>query len=193
MTSILGRCIVLLGALAASGCVSSPANPLLLCLDNNPDPKGEARVVRGVVNGLWKYDPEKTLAHMAKYDEHLTPEERQKYSGRYIVRVGVRRGPPIEFLSPFALGKWVEYVVLPEGWTHDALAVSSDPKVINVGDVVDVWAQKGRYYDFLNALVRQCDAPPTAGENKDWSIGCKTYDDFDKQGFAGDYHYFRSF
>jgi hypothetical protein len=190
---VFRRCFVLLGIALVTGCVSSPANPMLLCLDNNPDPKGEARVIRGVVNGLWKYDPEKTLAHMAKYDEHLTPEQRQEYSGRYIVRVGVNRGPPIEILSPFALGKWVEYVVLPPDWSHDALAVSNDPKVINVGDVVDVWAQKGRYYDFLNALVRQCDAPPVAEENKDWSIGCKTYNGFDKAGFAGDYHYFRSF
>ncbi len=83
--------------------------------------------------------------------------------------------------------------MLPADWSHDAFAVSGDPKVINVGDIVDVWAQKGRYYDFLHALVRQCDAPPASDENKDWNIGCKTYKEFDKAGFAGDYHYMRSF
>ncbi len=185
--------LLLILATALSGCVSSPANPLLICLDNNPDPKGDARIVRGVVNGLWKYDPDKVSGMMAKYDEQLTPEERAEYSKRYIIRVGVRRGPPIEFLSPIVLGRWIEYVVLPEGWSYDAQAISSDPTKINVGDVVDVWTQKGRYVDFLNAVVRQCDAPPVAGENKEWAIGCKTYQGFDKAGFAGDHHYFRSF
>jgi hypothetical protein len=186
-------CLLFFFAMTLCGCVSSPANPMLLCLDNNPDPKGEARIVRGVVNGLWKYDREKFGALMAKYDEQLTPEERTEYSDRYIVRVGIDRAPPIEFISPFPLGKWIEYVVLPADWSHDPRTISADPKVINVGDVVDVWAQKGRYFDFLNALVRQCDAAPVAGENKDWNIGCKTYEDFDKAGFAGDYHYLRTF
>jgi len=186
-------CLLLTLTSLLCGCVTSPANPLLLCLDNNPDPKGEARIVRGVVNGLWQYDPDKTSEMMAKYDEQLTPEERSEYSKRYIIRVGIKRGPPFEFLSPIALGKWIEYVVLPDHWSYDAQTMSPDPTVINVGDVVDVWAQKGRYFDFLNALVRQCDAPPVTGENRDWAIGCKTYQGFDKAGFAGDYHLLRSF
>jgi hypothetical protein len=190
-----GRYKGTLGLLAISlcSCAVSPANPLVDGFAINPDPKGEERILRGVVNGLWKYDPETIGQKMAKYDEHLTPEEISEYSTRYIVRVGVNRAPPVEFISPVVLGKWVEFVVLPAGWTHDLHTISSDPTVVNVGDVVDVRAQKGRYFDFLDTIVRQCGDTATAGENKDWDIGCKTYKDFDNRDFAGDYHFLRSF
>jgi hypothetical protein len=175
-----------------SGCATSPANPLI-AYGTFADPKGEERVLRGVINGLWKYDPDKSRLKMAKYDEHLTPEELSEYSTRYIVKVGFDRAPPFEILSPVALGKWAEFVVLPAGWTHDLQTVSADPKVVNVGDIVDVRAQKGRYFDFLVTLVRQCGDPVVPGEDKDWNIGCKTFEKYDKGGFAGDYHILRSY
>jgi hypothetical protein len=137
------------------------------------------------VSGVWKFDPDKSLTQMARYDEHLTPEQRQEYSGRYIVRVSVKRPTSIQYGPP--LGKWVEYVVVPPNWSHDASAISDDPKVINIGDVVDVWTQKRRYYAFLIALVRQCDAPRPVGENINWNIGCRTHENFDERGFAGNY------
>ena len=170
----------------------SPANRFV-SYGTFQDPKGEESVLRGVVNGLWKYDPETFGPKIAKFDEHLTPEEISEYSARYIVRVGIDRAPPIDFISPVPLGKWAEFVVLPAGWTHDLQTISADPKVINVGDIVDIRVQKGRYFDFLDAVVRQCGDPVVPDENRDWNIGCKTFKKFDSQGFAGDYHFFRTY
>ena len=157
-------------------------------------PSGEVSVVRGVVNGVYRYDPEDTLQRMTKYDDHLSQEEISDYSQRYVVRVGIDRAPTISVISPVVLGaRWADYVVLPEGWTHDPFAISEESTVVNVGDIVEIAIQKGRHYDFFRSLVRKCNEPALEDENPDWNIGCKTYDEFEKSGYAGEYYTFRMF
>lgn len=178
----------LLVCLALQGCIfaSYPAHPTIAGFRKNPEPQGEEETLRGVVTGLWKLEPKQAFARMTKYEEHLTPQEISDYSQRYLVRVGFRSAPPFELLSPVRLSKAAERVVLPAGWSHDPLALSTDPEIINVGDVVEIRFRKGRYYQFLNAIVRQCNALPMDRERKEWGLGCKTYRNFDKLDYAGE-------
>jgi len=184
---------LLFANLALCGCATFPANPGVTGLRVNPHPSGEEETLRGVVNGLWKFDPARTLARMSKYEEHLTPQEISEYSQRYIVRVGIRKAPPFKLLSPVPLSSAAEFVVLPAAWSHDPFVVSGRPEIINVGDVVEIRTQHGRYYDFLVAIVRQCDALPVEGERKEWALGCKTYRAFDESGYAGVKYRVRTF
>ncbi len=179
---------LLLACLALQGCLFAtyPAHPTVAGFRKDPEPKGEEETLRGVVTGLWKLEPEQALARMTKYEGHLTPQEISEYSQHYLVRVGFHSAPPFEFLSPVRLSRAAERVVLPTGWSHDPFLVSTDPKVINVGDVVEIRFRKGRYYNFLVAIVRQCNAPPVDRERKEWGIGCKTYRNFDESDYAGE-------
>jgi len=179
---------LLLVCLALHGCLfaSYPAHPTVTGFRKNPEPRGEEETLRGVVTGLWKLEPKETLARMTKYEGHLTPEEISEYSQHYIVRVGFRSAPPYELLTPLRLSKAAERVVLPTGWSHNPFAASTDPRVISVGDVVEIRYRKGRYYNFLAAIVRKCNAPPAARERKEWKLGCKSYRSFDESGFAGE-------
>jgi hypothetical protein len=166
----------------------------LLATGDRYEPTGEEYTVRGVVNGLYKFDPDKTLADLEKYDEHLSAEVMSEYSQRYVVRVGVDRAPALSVISPVVVGaEWLDYVILPAGWTHDPFEISVEPHVINVGDIVDVRVRKGRRYDFFVTVVRKCNENPAEDENPDWDIGCKTYDGFNKYGYAGEYYFFRLF
>ena len=187
MASVL-KAGLLLACLGLQSCIfgTYPAHPTVTGFRKNPEPRGDEEMLRGVVTGLWKHDPERTSARMTKYEGHLTSEEISEYSQRYIVRVGFRSAPPFELLSPVRLSMAAERVVLPSGWSHDPFAVSTDAEVINVGDVVELKFRKGRYYQFAVAVVRQCDAPPLERERKEWSLGCKTYRNFDESGFAGE-------
>jgi hypothetical protein len=80
--------------------------------------------------------------------------------------------------------------------SHSLSTKSSDPKVINVGDIVRVRIQPGRRFDFVEDLVRKCDAPAAPSENHDWNIGCKTYRNFTKwghNGYAGERYFLTTF
>lgn len=187
--------VLLLMCLATSGCITSPGNTsVLIGVGDAYKPSGEEEVVRGVVNGLYEFDPEKTLAALKKYDEHLSPEEMAEISQMYIVRVGLDRVSALYAISPIKIGaKWIDYVVLPRGWTHSPGEISDEPRVINVGDIIDVVVEKGRRYDFALDLVRKCTEPPAEDENPDWDIGCKTYDGYNDWGYAGEQYVFRAF
>ncbi len=179
---------LLLACLALHGCVFAtyPSNPTVSGFRKNPEPQGTEETLRGVVTGLWQLEPKETSERMTKYEGHLTPQEISQLSQRYVVRVGFRTAPPFELLSPFRLSKAAERVVLPTGWSHDPFKVSTVPEIVNVGDVVDIRFKSGRYYQYLVAIVRQCNVPPSDGERKEWGLGCKTYKSFDNANFAGE-------
>lgn len=181
---------LLLACLALHGCAFAtyPSHPTVQSFRKNPEPRGAEETLRGVVTGLWKLEPEQTFERMTKYEGHLTPQEISDLSQHYVVRVGFRTAPPFELLSPFRLSKAAERVVLPTGWSHDPFRVSTVPEIVNVGDVVEIRLKSGRYYHYLVAIVRQCDAPPSDGERKEWGLGCKTYPSFDKSNYAGEKH-----
>ena len=187
MTSRL-KAPLLLASLAIHGCVfgTYPSNPTVTGFRKNPEPYGREETLRGVVTGLWKLEPEQTSERMTKYEEHLTPQEISELSQRYLVRVGFRTAPPYELFTPFRLSRAAERVVLPTGWSHDPLKISAVPEIVNVGDVVEIRFKRGRYYNYLVAIVRQCNAPPSDGERKEWQLGCKTYTSFDKSNYAGE-------
>lgn len=184
--------IILLASLA-SGCATSPGSPLV-GYTLNQEPFGDESVIRGVVNGIYEYSPQKTEQSMAKLDEHLLPEQINLYSKRRLVRVGINRAHPLMVISPIIFGfRFSDFVILPEEWSHDFQSVSNDPHIINVGDIIDIRIQRGRYYDYAVSLVRQCFEEPLDDENPDWAIGCKTYEGYDKQGYAGEKYVFRPF
>jgi hypothetical protein len=182
------KVLLFLVSLSLSGCLfgTYPSHPTVTGFRKNPEPHGKVETLRGVVTGLWKLDPKQTLERMTKYEGHLTPQEISELSQRYVVRVGFRTAPPFEVLSPIRLSKSAERVVLPIGWSHDPFNLSHAPEVVNVGDVVEIRFGSGRYYQYLVAVVRQCDAPPSDGEKKEWKLGCKTYKNFDSSDFAGE-------
>lgn len=182
------KAVLMIACLGLQSCIfgTYPAHPTVAGFSKNPEPKGQEEILRGVVTGLWKHDPDQASARMTKYEGHLTSQEISEFSQRYIVRVGFRSAPPFELLSPVRLSKAAERVVLPSGWSHDPFAVSADSEVINVGDVVELRFRRGRYYQFVVAVVRKCNAPPSDRERKEWSLGCKTYQGFDKSDYAGE-------
>ena len=185
--------LLLFSLVAVSACVSisSPGNSSFSF--GTLTPSGEEEIVRGVVNGLYKYEPAKTKEQMEKYDEHLSQSEISEYSQRYVVKVGINREPILAALSPIVIAKWSDYVVLPAGWSHDLAAISDEANVLNVGDVVDIRKQSGRRYDFFSKLVRKCSDPPVENENSDWNIGCKIYGEYNEHGFAGEFYNIRQF
>jgi hypothetical protein len=189
--------VVAVCILMCAGCATNPANPTTLIARPNLAPSGPEKVVRGVVNGVWRYDPASFRNLMAKYTKQLTPEQIDEYSGRYLARVGIsRESAAVALFLSFGVGgcNVVDYVVLPAGWTHDIHSVSDDPHVVNVGDVVDVKVRRNMYFGLLEGIARKCNAEPNSGEDKAWNIGCKTFTDYEqKTGFAGDHHYLRCF
>jgi hypothetical protein len=186
--TLIPKVLTFLACLSLSACLVGiyPAHPTVTGFLKNPKPSSEEEILRGVVTGLWKLEPDETLERMTKYESHLTPQEVAEFSRRYVVQIGFRMAPPYKLLSPIRLSKGAERVVLPADWSHDPFAVSTNPEVINVGDVVEMRFASGRYYHFLLSVVRQCDAPPLDGERKEWAIGCKTYKAFDGSNFAGE-------
>ena len=187
--------IVIILILTLSGCTSSSGAPGIYYLPGvNPSPEGDEEIVRGVVNGIYNYNPEKTRRVMIKFDEHLQPEEIERLSQQYVVRVGIDRAPPIVAISPIYFGfRFSDNVILPEGWTSDPHTISEERNVINVGDVVDIRTQKGRAFDYAVSLVRKCFEPPAKDENPDWDLGCKTYEKYNSKDYAGEQYFFRPF
>lgn len=182
------KALLLLAWLALHGCVfgTYPSHPTVTGFRKNPEPQGKEETLRGVVTGLWKLEPEQTFERMTKYEGDLTPQEISELSQHYVVRVGFRAAPPFELLSPIRLSKAAERVVLPTSWSHDPFNISNVPEIINVGDVVEIRFKSGRYYHYLVSIIRQCNAPPMAGERKEWGLGCKTYRSFDESNYAGE-------
>jgi hypothetical protein len=185
--------LLLFSLVAVSACVSISSSGNSAVSIGTLTPSGEEEIVRGVVNGLYEYDPAKTMEQLQKYDEHLSPSEISEYSQRYVVKVGINREPILAALSPIVIAKWSDYVVLPAGWSHDLAVISDDAAVLNVGDVVDIRKQSGRRYDYVSKLVRKCNDPPVENENPDWNIGCKIYNKYNEQGFAGEFYRIRQF
>lgn len=179
---------LLLASLALPGCEfgTYPSHPTVSGFRKNPEPHGKEEILRGVVTGLWKLEPEQTFERMTKYEGDLTPQEISELSQHYVVRVGFRAAPPSESLSPFRLSGAAERVVLPAGWSHDPFKLSNAPEIVNVGDVVEIRYKSGRYYHYLVAIVRQCNEPPMVAERKEWALGCRTYMNFDESNYAGE-------
>ena len=178
-----------LGLLA--GCTASPANPDIVEVGRYREhPQGDETIVRGVVNGLYEYNPDRTATALEKYAPGLSADDRAELSRRYVVRIGVNRG-----YSPVLVNLAVaaDYVLLPAGWKHDRSAISADPSVVNVGDIVEFRMQAHRYFNYLDSVVRKCDATPVANEKRDWQIGCKTYPAWDAHGYAGEIYHFTKF
>lgn len=65
--------------------------------------------------------------------------------------------------------------------------------VVNVGDIVDIKARRGVYFQHFHDLVRKCGNPPVADELSEWAIGCRTYQNYNAAGFAGEYYRFLPF
>lgn len=186
---ILNRSVLSVFAIfiALCGCTVDPANPGFLALNTEtkrPPTKPE-RIVEGVVNGLWEYKPDWTRAQLQRHMPYLSAEEVAEYSQRYVVRVGIDRAVVIPLPITVLQSEASTYVLLPAGWSHSLTSKSTDPKVINVGDVVRVRIQPGRWVDFVEDRVRKCDAPVAPSENHDWNIGCKTYKKYAKWGHTG--------
>lgn len=161
-------------------------------------PSGEEVVRRGVVNGIYKYDPKHTRDMIVKYEAFVPAGDIDDLSARYVIHVGFKQNSTLASITSilpisYSDAQFANYVLLPAGWSADALAISNQRNVINVGDVVDVSIQAGRYYDSLKSLVRKCSEPPTEGERREWEIGCHTYKGFDDQDYAGEKYYFRRF
>jgi hypothetical protein len=106
-------------------------------------------------------------------------------SNRYLVRVGINRS--------YFIGRFLEFVALPEGWTYSTDEVVNDGHTINIGDVVDVRGHVGTNVESVIAIVRKCDAQPVPDENKDWNIGCGRIEAFDSAGFGGNKYYLSVF
>ena len=183
---------------ALSGCVMDPANPSLAGLNNysKQQPTEPESTLEGVINGLWEYNPEWTRGQLQKHMPYLSAAEIEEYSQRYAVRVGINRAVVIPLPVTVLRSEASTYVLLPAGWSHSLSGRSPDPKVINVGDIVRVRVQPGRRFDFVEDLVRKCDAPALPSENRDWNIGCKTYKKYTKwghNGYAGERYFLTSF
>lgn len=188
--------LVVLGAVLASGCVTSPANQgWLYRYDKHPT--GDERILEGVVNGVYKLDPRRTRKLLDKYASDLPDAEREDLSTRYVIRVGYKRMAAGTAILPYIPGalrnEASDYVLLPQGWVADPFTISGDSRVINVGDLVRVRVQTRRLIDYFDGFVRKCSDKPASGENKDWNLGCRTYRRYDSSGYAGEKYFLRPF
>lgn len=188
--------LLALAVFVLSGCVASPANRGFWG-QYEKHPTGDEQLVTGVVNGVYKLNPEWTRRYLDIYASDLPEEERERLSTQYVIRVGYKRmAPGVVFLPFFSVkyaNKSSDFVLLPEGWVADPAAISSDGKVINVGDIVRVKTQEGRLFDYFDSFVRKCSDQPASGEDPDWNLGCRTYQGYDANGYAGEKYYLRPF
>ncbi len=173
--------LLLMAVIFVTACTS--ANPLAISFPDSP--YSDEKVSRGVVNGFWEYDPAKNEARLKGAFAKAGDELAKELANRHLVRVGINRS--------YFFGHSLEIVALPEGWTYSLEEVVDDGRTINVGDVVDVRGHIGTGVESVIALVRKCSATPMPGENKDWSIGCKSIETFDASGYGGDKYYMSAF
>jgi hypothetical protein len=161
----------------------TPANPLATSWPHRKIETDE--VSRGVVNGVWQYDPTRNSERLQGRFVGLSPDDARTLVGRYQVRVGIDRG--------WFVFRADDVVVLPAGWTYSLAAVIDNGRTINVGDVVQLRTLAGTHLNLLESIVRKCDSPPIPGENKDWDIGCKAVKYFDASGYGGERYYLTGF
>lgn len=178
-----GQCAAALLVVASFIGACSAGAPLVLV---TPDPvQSEEKVIRGVVNGIWQFDPKQNADRLASYSIGASEAEAAPFSERYQVRVGISRS--------MLVTRFVEVVPLPEGWTHSMDKIVNNARTINVGDVVDIQTVVGSRIIPLIRIVRKCDEPPLADEDADWNIGCKSYDSFRSNGYAGEVYVLTGF
>ena len=173
--------VVLVAAALSSAC--SAGAPLVFATS---DPvQSEEKVIRGVVNGLWRYDSAQNADRLTKIAVGASESEAAEFSDRYQVRVGIDRG--------VLVAKFVEVVPLPAGWTYSLDKVIDDGQTVNVGDVVEIRTIIGSRIIPLVQIVRKCDEAPMPGENRDWRLGCRSYESFQSNGYAGEVYVLTGF
>jgi hypothetical protein len=145
--------------------------------DKDPVQRKE-KEIRGVVRGLWSYSPEQNIDRLTRLSIGASESEAAPFAERYQVRVGV-------WYNAFAY-QAIKVVPLPAGWTYSLDEIVNDGRTVNVGDIVDLRTIVGRRIIPLDRIVRKCDQPPTPDEREDWQLGCKSYDRFDDEGYAGE-------
>ena len=167
--------------LQIAGC-SISANGTLY---RSAEPEGEEYETVGVVNGLWEYDVDENRSRI----EELLPEgtiiDIGELANLYQVRVGIERG----MFNASA----TEVVILPEGWIYTTESDVEGDKVINVGDVVSIRAQKNRMVDYFTKIVRKCNETPDEGERPEWNLGCQSIAEFDDDGYGGETYFWTGF
>lgn len=186
--------LIFLFFMLVAGCVSSPGNALVYKQFGSVDDDDDGVVVRGVITGVYEWDPETTRSRLSRLDKHLSAEDVETLADRYVARVGIRRETVGTLFMPFySRAHFRDFVLLPQGWSHDPFGISSGAPVLNVGDVVDIRIRRGAYFQHLEALVRKCSDTPVADELPEWALGCKTYDKYNQRGYAGEYYRFLLF
>jgi hypothetical protein len=146
---------------------------------------GPEQELVGVVIGLWKLDTEKNRERLSR-ERSLTTAEVEGLADRAQVRVGLRRS--------VIWGQFSEVVVLPENWRFSTAAIVDDGVTVNVGDVVMIRGAKGRRIDFLDSIVRKCNAPPLPNEKWGFDLGCRQVDKFsERTGYGGQNYIFTVF
>lgn len=165
--------VVALVTAIVSAC--SAAGPLVTTVPNR-----EPEAAVGVVNGVWRYDQNENAERMRKWHSRTDEGNIAELSQRYQVRVGIRRSGPF--------GDYAEVAVLPAGWVFSQVDVIDDGKTVNVGDIVEIENKIGTNLEFLQRIVRKCNATPVTGERSEWKIGCKAIHTFDEQGYGGEHY-----
>jgi hypothetical protein len=181
MNRVLTALILSIGAWSLTAC--SAGTPLTIALPSGV--QKEEKVYRGVVNGLWRYDPKENTKRLTSSLGGASVADAQSLASRYQVRVGIDRS--------WWWGKFSEVVALPEGWTYSLQNVVNDSRTVNIGDIVDIRTEAGKGFETLIRIVRKCDEQPEPDENHDWNIGCKSVDAFGSNGYAGEVYYLTVF
>lgn len=174
---------LLIAATAASLVACSAANPLSISAPGGLS--GASSEYRGVVNGLWRFDPDENVDRLEGHLTRASADQAAGLADRHQVRVGIDRS--------LFLGKASEVTVLPEGWTYSMDRVVNDGRTINIGDVVQIRADAGSSIEVLTDIVRKCDQPALPDENPDWDIGCKFVESFGRSGYAGETYFLTAF
>jgi hypothetical protein len=175
------RLVLAVGAVTLAGC--SAASPFGIAVPDSTHQ--EQRVMRGVINGLWQFDPQQNAERLTGEFGGVSAGSAEDFADRYQVRVGIKRS--------WLLGQSSEISVLPEGWSYSLDRVVDDGQTVKIGDVVDIQTEPGTRLESVVRIVRQCDQPPVPGENHDWDIGCKLEHRFGSNGYAGEVYVLTAF
>ncbi len=174
---------LLIATLAAGLAACSAANPLSISARGGLH--SETGEFRGVVNGLWRFDPNENRDRLEGYLTGASEDQVARLADRHQVRVGIDRS--------LFLGEASEVTILPEGWTYSMDRVVDNGRTINIGDVVQIRSEAGSSVEVLTGIVRKCDQPALPDENADWDIGCKFVDSFGRSGYAGETYFLTAF
>ena len=166
-----------------AGC--STAVPLGIPLPEGSPESAPGQTYRGVVNGVWKYDPAANRKRLQGPHVEASPEDAARLADRHQVRVGIDRS--------LIIGEYSEVVLLPDGWSYSLDALVDDGRTVNVGDVVEVRQVPASGLQTVTTIVRKCSEPPLPEENPDWDIGCKRIESFHRDGYGGETYYLTAF